>query len=153
MADCSGVKCATLCVAASTVFSSDATAAEEIVARPRPLPASARKLRRVRSRSMEFEIVIRWEALQRKKQELESRKADQFEKCLPGWSFLKGCPMATGLHLQLMNTYSPFKPALVTVVSTVIGIVSVHALPTKIVTGPDAGSPSQINTYAVNGSF
>src|SRR5438105_4595107 len=46
-----------------------------------------------------------------------------------------------------------FKPALVTVVSTVIGIVSVHALPTKIVTGPDTGSPSQINTYAVNGSL
>ena len=61
--------------------------------------------------------------------------------------------MTMRLHLQLMNTYSPFKPALVTVVSTVIGIVSVHALPTKIVTGPDAGSPSQINTYATNGSL
>ena len=61
--------------------------------------------------------------------------------------------MTMRLHLQLMNTYSPFKPALVTVVSIVIGIVSVHALPTKIVTGPDAGSPSQINTYAVSGSL
>ena len=36
---------------------------------------------------------------------------------------------------------------------TVIGVVSVHALPTKIVTGPDTGSPSQINTYATNGSL
>src|SRR6266566_256566 len=60
MAACSAVRCATLWVAAATVFSNDATAAEESAARPRLLPASKRKSRRVRSRSAEFEIVTRW---------------------------------------------------------------------------------------------
>src|SRR5450432_3220252 len=62
MAACSGVNCATLCVAAATFFSNDATVAEESAARPSPLPATKRKLRRVRSPSMEFEIVTRWES-------------------------------------------------------------------------------------------
>src|SRR5437868_3706801 len=47
MAACSGVKCATLWVAASTFLSNEATVAEESAARPRPLPASERKSRRV----------------------------------------------------------------------------------------------------------
>ena len=34
-----------------------------------------------------------------------------------------------------------------------VGVTSAHALPTRIVTGPDSRSPSQINTYAVNGSL
>src|ERR1043166_1196681 len=59
MAACSGVNCATAFVAASTFLSNDATVAEESAARPRPLPANARKLRRVRSRAMEFGIVTR----------------------------------------------------------------------------------------------
>src|SRR5438132_10856291 len=60
MAASSGVKCATVFVAASTLFSSEATVAEESAARPRLLPASARKSRRVRWRTMELEIVTRW---------------------------------------------------------------------------------------------
>src|SRR5438105_10136642 len=61
MAASSGVNCATVFVAASTFFSNDATVAEESAARPRLLPASARKSRRVRSRTMELEIVTKWE--------------------------------------------------------------------------------------------
>src|SRR5438552_2016097 len=49
MAASSGVKWATVFVAASTVFSSDATVADESAANPRLLPASERKLRRVRT--------------------------------------------------------------------------------------------------------
>ncbi len=57
----SGVKCATVFVAASTLFSNEATVAEESAARPRLLPASARKSRRVRSRTMKLEIATKWE--------------------------------------------------------------------------------------------
>jgi len=50
------------------------------------------------------------------------------------------------------KTYSPFRLVLVTIISTAVGVTSAQALPSKIITGPDAGSPSQINTYAANGS-
>src|SRR5215468_4057871 len=46
MAACCGVRCATDFVAASISFSSEAIADEVRAARPRPLPASARKPRR-----------------------------------------------------------------------------------------------------------
>src|SRR3954468_4839821 len=48
MAASSGVRWATLLVAASTFFCNAATVAEESAASPRPLPARERKLRRVR---------------------------------------------------------------------------------------------------------
>src|SRR3954468_3943159 len=48
MAASSGVRWATLLVAASTFFCNAATVAEERAASPRPLPARERKLRRVR---------------------------------------------------------------------------------------------------------
>jgi hypothetical protein len=50
------------------------------------------------------------------------------------------------------NLSSPSGLVLVAIILTVAGAASVHALPTKIVTGPDTGSPSQVNTYATNGS-
>src|SRR3954471_20908786 len=48
MAASSGVRWATLFVAASTFLCNPATVAEESAASPRPLPARERKLRRVR---------------------------------------------------------------------------------------------------------
>jgi hypothetical protein len=51
-----------------------------------------------------------------------------------------------------IKSYSPVGPALVSFLWAVIGVIPVSALPTKIVTGPDTGSPSQINTYAPGGS-
>src|SRR5438876_9442158 len=61
MAASSGVRCATVLVAASTFLNSDATVAEESAARPRLLPARERKSRRVRVWTMELEIVTGWE--------------------------------------------------------------------------------------------
>src|SRR3982751_4980045 len=49
MAASSGVRCATFFDAASTFLNNDATAAEESAARPRLLPASEIKSRRVRT--------------------------------------------------------------------------------------------------------
>src|SRR5438034_7166864 len=61
MAASSGVRCATVLVAASILFSNEATVAEESAARPRLLPARERKSRRVRLWTMKLEIVTGWE--------------------------------------------------------------------------------------------
>src|SRR5213594_909516 len=52
MAASSGVRCATVLVAASTFLNNDAIVAEESAARPRLLPARERKSRRVRTLSI-----------------------------------------------------------------------------------------------------
>src|SRR6266403_2199969 len=43
-------------------------------------------------------------------------------------------------------------PPLVSVASMVVGVISMQAAPTKIVTGPDTGSQPQVNTYSPTGT-
>src|SRR5438045_1027626 len=67
---------------------------------------------------------------------------------MPGGAQMRG-------HLQLVKTKTcaPLRQVLISIVSAVVGVTSAHALPTKIVTGPDSRSSSLINTYTVNGSL
>src|SRR5438128_9093642 len=99
----SGVKCATVFAAASTFFSNDATVAEERAARPRLLPASARKSRRVRSRTMELEIVTKRE------QRDEELAADLFSVGYPAVSQERVLEHASEKRNSLLALNAPRK--------------------------------------------
>src|ERR1700674_2553588 len=91
-------------------------------------------------------------------------KRPRWKHCFPGWApesvygtgrFCKDTSGAmASMRLQTMktNTDSPFRLILVAIIATALGVTCAQALPSKIVTGPDTGSPSQINTYATNGN-
>src|SRR5207253_503129 len=103
MAASSGVKCATVFAAASTFFSNAATVAEESATRPRLLPTSARKSRRVRTRTMELEIVTKWE------QRAEELAADLFSVGYPAVSQERALELASEKRNSLLAFNEPRK--------------------------------------------